>query len=73
MANNFPYVIMLSAAFDILSQLEDSGGGGGGEDNVTNSSSACALVYNSTTNASSYPDRECNKISTSVCFSSDNS
>ena len=60
LCNNFPYVIMLSAAFDIIQQLEN--GGGGSSPNSTNRSNqtigSCDLQFNETTNMSYYIGRE---------------
>ena len=63
LCNNFPYVIMLSAAFDILSDLDSSSSEGPsdleygalfGMDNSSNGTSpspgACRAVFNETTN-----------------------
>lgn len=66
LANNYPYVIMLSAAFDIIHGLE-----GGDSTNGTNSSdiypSSCTLVSNGSTNTSSYqPRSHCQIQGTSV-------
>ena len=54
LCNNFPYVVMLSAAFDILSQLEHKTSG------APSSGVACTAVDGE------YPGRRCNKLSTSV-------
>jgi len=66
LCNNYPYVIMLSAAFDILSILE--GRHTSCADNSTNATSACMAIFNETTNTSHYIEREkCNTQGTSVC------
>ena len=82
LCNNFPYVIMLSAAFDILSDLDEKRSGSEelsdleygamfGTDNSSNgttqSPEACHAVFNETTNTSEYKARYCNKEGTSVC------
>ena len=82
LCNNFPYVIMLSAAFDILSDLDSKSssseglsdleyGAIFGMDNSSNGTSqspgACHAVFNETTNTSEYKARYCNKEGTSVC------
>ena len=65
--NNYPYVIMLSAAFDIIHSIE-----GGGASNSTASvqdgnGTSCTLEWNETTNSSDYPPREpCQHQGTSV-------
>ena len=56
LCNNFPYVVMLSAAFDILSQLENKASA------TPSSGAACTAV------GGEYPGRKCNKLSTSVRF-----
>lgn len=63
LCNNFPYVVMLSAAFDILRQLQ------GKEKHAVNAT----LIYNDTdlpllnyAGNSSALGRDCNKESTSV-------
>ena len=62
LGNNYPYVIMLSAALDIVHRLE-----GGGTHNTNNTSESCTLLFNWTTNTSSYKPREmCQKQGTSV-------
>ena len=80
LCNNFPYVIMLSAAFDILSDLDDKRSGDDaaasdygtlfGLDNVTNgtarSPGACRAVFNASTNRTEYKSRYCNTEGTSV-------
>ena len=65
LCNNYPYVIMLSAAFDIITYLE-SDSKTSCTDNSTNTS-ACSLFFNETTNTSYYIGREkCNRQGTSV-------
>jgi battenin len=80
LCNNFPYVIMLSAAFDILSELDsktssdstDEYGTVFGTDNSSiGSPGACRAVFNSTTNASEYKARYCNTAGTSVILLAD--
>ena len=75
LCNNFPYIIMLSAAFDILSELDsntssdstDEYGAVFGTDNSSiGSPGACRAVFNSTTNSSEYKARYCNTAGTSV-------
>ena len=79
LCNNFPYVIMLSAAFDILSDLEHRGSDSDdtglenwifGTDNSSNGTSrspeACRAVFNESTNTSEFKARYCNKKGTSV-------
>jgi len=67
--NNYPYVIMLSAAFDIISSIE-GGGAEGGAANSTGSNengTSCTLLWNESTNTSSYRPREpCQHQGTSV-------
>ncbi len=69
LGNNYPYVIMLSAAFDIIHQL-DGGGDTPSGDNGTNTSAyndSCTSLFNWTTNTTSYkPREECQKQGTSV-------
>lgn len=65
LCNNYPYVIMLSAAFDIITYLE-SDSKKPCTDNSTNTS-ACSLIFNETANTSYYIGREkCNRQGTSV-------
>lgn len=65
LCNNYPYVIMLSAAFDIITLLENNNKRPC-TDNSTNTS-ACSLIFNETTNTSYYIGREkCNRQGTSV-------
>ena len=53
LCNNYLYVIMLSATFDIISLLE--GGHSNCGDNSTNATSmACTAIFNETTNTSHY-------------------
>ncbi|KAL5475116.1 hypothetical protein EMCRGX_G027174 [Ephydatia muelleri] len=59
LCNNFPYVVMLSAAFDILSQLENKASA------TPSSGAACTVV------GGEYPGRKCNKLSTSVILLAD--
>ena len=70
---------MLSAAFDILSQLDEERSGGSdtlttdefGTDGSGNGTShtpgSCRAVYNETTNTTEYKSRYCNREGTSVC------
>ncbi|CAI8008680.1 Battenin [Geodia barretti] len=80
LCNNFPYIIMLSAAFDILSELDsntssdstDEYGAVFGTDNSSiGSPGACRAVFNSTTNSSEYKARYCNTAGTSVILLAD--
>ena len=82
LCNNFPYVIMLSAAFDLITDLNDKSSSSSEEtqyeteygtvfgmdpfDNGTSSPGSCRAVFNETTNSTEYKGRYCNKESTSV-------
>ena len=66
--NNYPYVVMLSAAFDIIHSVEQ---GSASENHNSSNVSSCTLVINETTNSSSYPPRDlCQQQGTSVCVHS---
>ena len=67
LCNNFPYVVMLSAAFDILRQLQ-----GEGKPDVVNATNVTPIInhtdlplFNYSGNSSAL-GRDCNKASTSV-------
>ena len=70
LTNNYPYVIMLSAALDIIHEVE--GGGDTPPGNHTSDDSdvyndSCTAYYNTSTNTSSYKPRNlCQAQGTSV-------
>ena len=71
LVNNYPYVIMLSAAYDIIHRLDGGGGSpSGANETVYNDSiynDSCTSAFNWTTNTTSYKPRErCSKQGTSV-------
>lgn len=66
LTNNFAYVVMLSAAHDILSQDFNGGGGGGGGDAGGGNGSVTPGNDTNTTNP-----RDCNTISTGAVLLAD--
>ena len=72
LVNNYPFVIMLSAAFDIISRLEggDHQHFEANETNFTSYNDSCTSLFNSTTDTTSFKPREkCQRQGTSVSCS----
>ena len=71
LTNNYPYVVMLSGAFDIIQEFEENHNStlaGDVEDADSPYNDSCTPLFNYSSNSSSYqPHQPCQTQGTAVC------